>query len=456
MRASFLLLSLPVLLSTPLFAQSEAPPAKTAILFIGDGVDDHQLTLGRNYLHGAAGTLLFEGLERRATARVLTVREDDPRQPEYVADSASGGTALSAGVVTSRGRIATTAQSDEDVATILELAKAAGKRVGVVATSRITDATPASFYAHVAVRFCERPDDMSRTQGGLLPGPMCPADDAAAGGPGSIAEQLATGDVDVALGGGADRFTQKTHKGPTVLELAEDAGFQIVRTAAELEAVGSGRVLGLFSPGHLPVLWQGEGQGRARRLQTKRGAKEPEVSSFGCEPAPSFGDTPTLETLTRKAIELLSGDEGFFLMVESASIDKQSHAANPCGQIGEIKQLEDAVQVALDYAERNPGTLIVVASDHGHAAQIIPYPSLFAAMVRGSGEEVPHSPGRFAVVETPEGGVMGVSYATSTGIFEEHTGTAIPVFGQGPGSEGLHGIIDQTDVFEILRAALGL
>ena len=110
---------------------------------------------------------------------------------------------------------------------------------------------------------------------------------------------------------------------------------------------------------------------------------------------------------------------------------------------------------ALDYAERNPETLIVVASDHGHAAQIIPYPSMMAAFASRSGSAL-YSPGKFAVVETPEGGVMGVSYATSTGFLEEHTGTAIPVFGQGPGSEGLHGIIDQTDVFEILRAALGL
>ena len=150
---------------------AEPSRAKSVILFIGDGVDDHQLTIGRNYLHGAGGTLLFEGLEHRATARVLTVQEDEPSKPEYVADSASGGTALSAGVVTSRGRIATTAGSDEDVATIVELAKQAGKKTGVVATSSITDATPASFYAHVRFRFCEGPEDMD---GGRTP--PCPQD----------------------------------------------------------------------------------------------------------------------------------------------------------------------------------------------------------------------------------------------------------------------------------------
>ena len=448
------------LLPTVQFAQSDAP-ARSAILFIGDGVDDHNLTLGRNYLHGAAGTLVFEGLEHRATARVLTVQEKNPRRPEYVADSASGGTALSTGVVTSRGRIATTAGSDNDVVTVLELAKAAGKKVGVVATSSITDATPASFYAHVAVRFCEGPEDMAPAQGGIAPGVGCPQDDAGAGGPGSIAEQLAHSKLDVALGGGRASFVQMTHQGQPVLDVARKAGFQIVESGFELGMVSSGRVLGLFAKSHLPVLWQGEGRGRAKALQPGSGGKPPEPERFGCEPAASFGETPTLSSMTEKAIELLStGTEesekaGFFLMVESASIDKQSHAANPCGQIGEMKQLEDAVQAALDYQASHPNTLILVASDHGHAAQIIPYPSLFAALAASSGKSV-HSPGKFAVVETPEGGAMGVSYATSNGSSEEHTGTSIPVFGQGPGAEKLRGIIDQADVFTILKTALGL
>ncbi|MEE2775471.1 MAG: alkaline phosphatase [Acidobacteriota bacterium] len=450
--AVLLVLGLCIVLS----AAQAAPPARSAILFIGDGVDDHQLTLGRNYLHGAAGTLVFEGLEQRATARVLTIQESDPTLPEYVGDSASGGTAMSAGVVTSRGRVATTAGSDEDVVTIAELAKAAGKKVGIVATSSLTDATPASFYAHVSLRFCEGPEDMSGTRGRLRQGARCPQDDTANGGLGSIAEQLARSRVDVALGGGLETFLQRTHGGATVLEIAEKAGFRVVRSGEALAGVNRGRVLGLFGDGTLPVIWQGEGGASAERLQSVGGGAPPPVPRFGCEPSPSFGETPTLEEMTRKAIELLSAeDDSFFLMVESASIDKQAHAANPCGQIGEIRQLEEAVQVALDFAEDHPDTLIVVGSDHGQAGQVIPYPSLFAALGRRTGSAV-HSPGQFAVLETPEGGTMGVSYATSTAFAEEHTGTAIPVFGQGPGSEALRGLIDQADVFAILKAALGL
>jgi alkaline phosphatase len=437
-------------------ADPEPVRARSVILFIGDGVDDQQLTIGRNYLHGAAGALLFEQLEHRATARVLTVQEDDPTVPEYVGDSASGGTALSAGVVTSRGRIATAAGSDQDVATIVELAKAAGKKTGVVATSSITDATPASFYAHVRFRFCEGPEDMD---GGRTP--PCPDDKSENGGPGSIGEQLAKSNVDVALGGGLETFEQPTHAGPTMLDLARDNGFQIVTSEAELAAVVSGRVLGLFARSHLPVRWQGVERGRALPLKAKEDGQRPDVPRFGCEPNPSFEGTPDLGTLTRRAIELLSAgsgqsdDAGFFLMVESASIDKQAHAANPCGEIGEIQQLEEAVQAALDYAAEHPDTLIMVASDHGHAGQVIPYPSLFDSLGMAGGQPI-YSPGKFAVVETPEGGVMGVNYATNNGFAEEHTGTDVPIFGQGPGASELDGLIDQTDVFEIIRRAMEL
>ena len=73
--------------------------ARNVVLFVGDGVDDHQLTIARNYLHGADGMFVFETFEHQAAAKVLTVLEEDPHVPEYVGDSASGGTAIAAGVV---------------------------------------------------------------------------------------------------------------------------------------------------------------------------------------------------------------------------------------------------------------------------------------------------------------------------------------------------------------------
>ena len=92
-----------LVVARPVIGQTDET-ARNVVLFIGDGVDDHQLTIARNYLVGADGVFVFETFEHQAAAKVLTVLEEDPRVPEYVGDSASGGTAIAAGVVTSRGR----------------------------------------------------------------------------------------------------------------------------------------------------------------------------------------------------------------------------------------------------------------------------------------------------------------------------------------------------------------
>ena len=81
-----------------------------------------------------------------------------------------------------------------------------GLPAGLVATSSVTDATPASFAAHISLRMCENPDRMDRVEiSGIYLG-NCQQDKKAAGGPGSIAEQLAGSDVDLILGGGARHF----------------------------------------------------------------------------------------------------------------------------------------------------------------------------------------------------------------------------------------------------------
>ena len=440
------------LLVTPrLVTGQAAETARSVVLFVGDGVDDHQLTIARNYLLGADGVFVFETFEHQAAAKVLTVLEADPRVPEYVGDSASGGTAIAAGVVTSRGRIATRAGTGEPVPTLLELAAGAGKRTGIVTTSSVTDATPASFVAHIGGRFCEGPSDMLPTP----TDPRCPDDLKARGGAGSIAEQLAASGVDVLLGGGYEYFDQPDEAGVSVLHRAREAGYRIVRGPAGLrEAEGdSGPILGLFGDGTLPVEWVGEGGSRARPVQVTAAGQVIAPEPFRCMENPDFGSRPTLEAMTRSALTRLeSAPTGFFLMVESASIDKQAHRGDPCGQIGETRALDQAVRVAVAFQERHPDTLILVASDHGHAAQIVPWPSLFA--VRRSDAQYP--PGKVARLRTLEGGLMAVSYGTNTHYLEEHTGTQVPVYAQGPGAAAVRGLIRQSDLFRIVRRALAL
>ena len=432
-------------------ATGQAPDtARSVVLFIGDGVDAHQLTIARNYLLGADGAFVFEAFEHQAAAKVLTVLEDSPRLPEYVGDSASGGTAIAAGVVTSRGRIATRAGTGEPVSTVLELAAGAGKQTGIVTTSSITDATPASFVAHISRRFCEGPSSMRPTS----TDPRCPGELKSNGGPGSIAEQLAVSGVDLLLGGGYRHFDQPDEAGVSVLRRARDAGYRVVRDAAGLrEAEGDpGPLLGLFGDSTLPVEWVGEDGARARPVQLI-GDRVVDPTPFRCVDNPEFGSRPTLEVMTRSALTRLeSAPTGFFLMVESASIDKQAHRGDPCGQIGETRALDQAVRVAVAFQERHPDTLILVGSDHGHSAQIVPWPSLFASRR----DDPQHPPGKVARLRTLEGGLMAVSYGTNAGYLEEHTGTQVPVYASGPGASSVRGLIRQQDLFDVVRRALAL
>jgi len=285
--------------------------------------------------------------------------------------------------------------------------------------------------------------------------PRCPGETKANGGPGSIAEQLAVSGVDLLLGGGYEYFDQPDEAGVSVLRRAREAGYRIVRDAAGLRAVEgeAGAILGLFGDTTLPVGWVGENGARARSVELTADGRVIEPTPFRCVDNPDFGSRPTLEAMTRWALRRLeSAPSGFFLMVESASIDKQAHAGNPCGQIGETRALDQAVRVAVAFQERHPDTLIVVASDHGHSAQIVPWPSLFAARRA----EAQYPPGKVARLRTPEGGLMAVSYGTNTHYLEEHTGTQVPVYAQGPGATAVRGLIRQSDLFGIVRRALAL
>jgi len=172
-----------------------------------------------------------------------------------------------------------------------------------------------------------------------------------------------------------------------------------------------------------------------------------------CEPNAAYGATPPLAKMTELALAQLSqrSDKGFFLMVESASIDKQSHARRPCGQIGELAQLEESLQLALAFAEQSPGTIVLVTADHGQAAQIIPDGSMFA----GYGIPV-YTPGQLQRVITPEGSVMAMNYATNEFQAEEHTGVNVPLFGNEAAEPFMRPFLQQSDLHGLILNAFGL
>jgi alkaline phosphatase/streptomycin-6-phosphatase len=404
--------------------------AKNVILLIGDGMGDSEITIARNYLVGASGRLALDSLPLTGTMTTYAVSETNPKKPVYTPESASTATAWSTGFKTANGRISTTARSDKDLKTIMQLAKENGYRIGNVTTAELTDATPAAPMSNVASRRCQGPLDMAE----------CPKDTKAAKGPGSIAEQSIDLGVDVLLGGGKARYDQTidfgTYKGQTVIQSAKAQGYSVITKKFELATAKPGeKLLGLFNSGNMSVQWTGQ--------PAASSPSGPQRCKVGQRP----NSEPSLGEMTTKAIELLnrktSAGKGFFLQVESASIDKRNHAAQPCEQIGETVNFDNAVRVALNFAKANPKTLIIVTGDHAHTSQIT--------------DDDATPAGFTSRLITNEGVPMTVTYGTgNTPDGQRHTGSQIRVAAQGPQAANVVGVIDQTKLFYIMTRALNI
>ncbi|WP_336696433.1 alkaline phosphatase [Curtobacterium sp. USHLN213] len=411
--------------------------AKNVILLIGDGMGDSEITIARNYQYGAAGRLPgLDALPLTGSYTTYSLYKDgaDKGKPDYVTDSAASGSAWATGTKTYDGAISVDIDGKQQQ-TLLELAKANGLRTGDVSTAEIQDATPAVQVAHVGARSCYGPDTAS-----------CGTDALQNGGLGSISEQLLNTRPDLTLGGGSASFQQTAKagqwQGSTLFAQAEQRGYQVVSDADGLAAVRradqSKPLLGLFTPGNFPTRY-------APTTATVGGADQTPVQ---CTPNPARLSTGlSLQSLTNKSIDLLNRDraktgKGFFLQVEGASIDKQDHAADACGQIGETIDFDEAVQSALAFAKKDGNTLVIATADHAHSSQIVdstPPTSLSTAL------------------RTADGTTMKVSYGTSAaGSSQQHTGTQVRIAAYGPGASNVVGLSDQTDTFSTIRDGLRL
>ncbi|KPG87124.1 hypothetical protein AEQ27_03315 [Frigoribacterium sp. RIT-PI-h] len=421
--------------STQLLLDSvEAGPAENVILLIGDGMGDSEITSARNYAYGAGGTLPgIDALPLTGQYTTYSVYKDGANKgkPDYVPDSAATGSAWATGTKTYDNAISVDVDGvPQD--TLLEIAKANGKKTGNVSTAELQDATPAVQAAHVAARSCYGPDSVTQ----------CGADALDQGGLGSISEQIIGTRADLTLGGGATSFGQSARagqwQGDTLFAQAQDRGYQVVRDAAGLDALTTADqaqpVLGTFTDGNFPTRY-------AATTATVGGA---DLAPQTCQPNPArLGTDLSLQSLTEKSIDLLdTGDQGFFLQVEGASIDKRDHSADACGQIGEVLDLDEAVQSALAFAKADGNTMVIVTADHAHTSQIVdstPPATLSTALT------------------TVDGTTMKIAYGTAAaGGSQQHTGSQLRVAGYGPGAANAVGLLDQTDNFFTIVNALQL
>ncbi|CAI2028014.1 alkaline phosphatase [Serratia ficaria] len=406
---------------------------KNVILLIGDGMGDSEITSARNYAEGAGG--YFKGIDALPLTGQYTHYSLDKKshKPNYVTDSAASATTWSTGVKTYNGALGVDVNG-KDRPTLLEIAKAAGKATGNVSTAELQDATPAAQVSHVTSRKCYGPEETSE---------KCAANALENGGRGSITEQLLKTRADVSLGGGAKSFNQQAKsgewQGKSLKEQAVAQGYQWVGDADGLRAVTLANqqkpLLGLFADGNMPVRWQGP------KASYHGNIDKPAVA---CENNPArTAAVPTLAAMTEKAIDLLkTNPNGFFLQVEGASIDKQDHEANPCGQFGETVDLDEAVQKALAFARADGNTLVIVTADHAHSSQIIAVDA--------------KAPGLTQTLTTKDGAPMTISYGNAEEGSQGHTGTQLRVAAYGPHAANVVGLTDQTDLFFTMRDAMGI
>ena len=393
------------------FAAHAQVPGKV-ILFIGDGVGVSYWTLARLASEELA-------VNQFRTLGLVDTRSSNSR----ITDSAAAATAYASGVRTYNGAIGVDPDT-VSVPTVLEQARDRGWATGLVATSSLTHATPASFAAHVPLRAMEF----------------------------EIARQIVESGVDVLLGGGLRWFSAQTRPDGTDLVARLSQTHTAAMDADQLWSVdldSTDRLFGLFAEDGMP----------AAPLRT-----------------------PALPDMTSAAIEVLDHDEdGFFLMVEGSQPDWRGHDNEPVQAItAEMLDFDRAIGVGLDYQQRHPETLIVVVADHetgglavhlandrtnmietaaeldearvrlAGVAELLPEPK--RTELRIMADSLAASAVQMRLGARGTGGAVSLRATYTTG---EHTAQMIPLFASGPGAELFGGIIDNWRVGELLLELTG-
>lgn len=310
-------------------------------------------------------------------------------------------------------------------------------RTGIVTTSDVTDATPAVQGSYTITRGLAYDIARQYVDGGMTPGLG----------------------FDVIMGGGLEKFNARTatNSGDTRNLVAElqAAGFTYVTNRTELNALpntnGPNRVLGLFRTGNMNVAYD--------KLGLPRPADEPAPNFAG------FTNQPFLDEMTQKAIASLGRDNApFVLMVEGASIDKQSHPNHAAGQIWDNIEFDKAIGFQRAYLNTNAQTrarnLLITTADHDQSMSII---GLSDTSVAGSDQNVRSqetypNPGRLPGESEGFPDYMDANndrYPENTNRFKimvgyrtgNHTGSSVPVSAEGTGALLFFGHYDQTDLF---------
>jgi len=340
----------------------QARDARNMILFIGDGMGLGHVSAASDLLIYPGGTLAMTDTEHIAFVRTWVMDNLTP-------DSASAGTAFATGFKT-RTKAVGVLEDGREVRNLFEVARDQGLATGIVTTSGVVDATPASFTVHVAWR-----DDYHE-----------------------IFEKMLASGTELMIGGDWTRFSkaQKNREYLDLLaraeEIGSDHGYHVIRDPASIVTA------------ELPLL-----------------------ALFPPRPKGGNSHGPPLAVSVLRAVELLrENPAGFVLLVECEIIDEFGHHNDIDMVMEGMRELDDAVKVALEATQSSGDTLIVVTADHDTGT-----PSI----VDGDYEE----------------GRAIVRWATG-----DHSSQWLPLFAFGPGAELFSGVLDNTEVGVLAAQALGL
>ncbi|MBN2613620.1 MAG: alkaline phosphatase [Bacteroidales bacterium] len=334
--------------------ETEETRPKNIILMIGDGMGISQIYSG---MVVNMGWLNIERMRYIGFSKTYSASD-------FITDSGAGGTAIATGKKTYNGAIGVGTDT-MPVKSVLHLAEENGLSTGLVATSTITHATPASFIAHQKSRNSYE----------------------------AIAADFLKTDIDLFIGGGKNHF-EKRSDSINLSDKLRQKGYQVIYDTVGLKKAANSPVAALLSDSHMPAVSEGRGN--------------------------------MLPLSVEVAIEHLSdSNKGFFLMVEGSQIDWACHDTNATYLVEEMIDFDKAVGKALDFAEKDGNTLVIVTADH--------------------------ETGGVAVT----GGDIKKGSAEIEFVCHNHTGVPVPVFAFGPGAESFIGFYENTGIFDKMIKLFG-
>jgi alkaline phosphatase len=293
-------------------ANHKGKKPKNVVLFIADGMSLPHMHAG---LTANRGKLFLENFKHMGFLKTHS-------SESYITDSAAGGTAIATGKKTYNAAIGVD-MDKRPIKTILQEASEKGLATGLVSTSAITHATPASFIAHQPNRNMYE----------------------------EIAADFLKTDIDVFIGGGYKHFTSRKD-GRNLVEELKTKGYRVEQDINTIKNVNSGKLAGLTAAEHAP------------RMEER-------------------GDM--LPVATNTALNILSNNKkGFFLMVEGSQIDWGGHAGSTIYVVEDMLDLDRTVGVALEFAAKNRETLVIVTADHETGGMTILDGNYETGMVKGA------------------------------------------------------------------------